>query len=146
MTQRLGGAVRAVVRGMHAIEPMAELAMTELLPSDAPVPFATRLVVRVEGRALIVKVDDIDWIEADGNYAILHVGKEVYRMRTSLRALIQHLDRIRFVRIHKSTIANIDRIREVQAWFGGDHIAIMHDGQQLRVSRTHSHELLRPIR
>ena len=55
------------------------------------------------------------------------------------------LDPGRFVRIHRSTIVNVDRVREVQPWVGGDYIAILTDGRQLRVSRTHRDELLWPF-
>jgi two-component system LytT family response regulator len=106
---------------------------------------ATRFTVRSEDRALIFHARDVDWFEADGNYVWLHVRKEKHRLRTTLRALIEQLDGKQFVRIHKSTVVNVDRIREVQPWFGGDYVAILIDGRQLRVSRTFAQYLLRPV-
>jgi two-component system LytT family response regulator len=56
------------------------------------------------------------------------------------------MDPARFVQVHRSAIVNLERVREVQAWFGGDYIAILHGGEQVRVSRTHAPMLLRPAR
>ena len=107
--------------------------------------FARRFVVRRGDRVAIVRTEDVDWLEADGNYVRLHVRAETHRLRASLRALVARLDPARFVRIHKSTVVNVDRVREVQPWFGGDYVAILHDGRQLRVSRTFAPAMLRPI-
>ncbi len=106
---------------------------------------ATRFTVRTEDKALIFQAKDVDWFEADGNYVWLHVRKEKHRLRISIRSLLEQLDTRQFVRIHKSTIVNIDRIKEVQPWFGGDYVAILTDGRQLRVSRTFAQEFLKPV-
>ena len=87
---------------------------------------------------------DVDWIEADGNYMVLHVGETQHRLRASLAGLTEGLDPKQFVRIHRSVIVNIERIREVQPWFGGDYIAILHSGAKLRVSRLRAAQLLKP--
>ena len=107
--------------------------------------WATRFTVRTEEKALIFHARDVDWFEADGNYVWLHVRKEKHRLRTSLRSLIEQLDNRQFVRIHKSTVVNLDRVREVQPWFGGDYVAILTDGRQLKVSRTFAQDFLRPV-
>jgi two-component system LytT family response regulator len=106
---------------------------------------ATRFTVRSDERALIFQAKDVDWFEADVNYVWLHVRKEKHRLRISLRSLLEQLDTKQFVRIHKSTIVNLDRIKEVQPWFGGDYVAILTDGRQLRVSRTFAQEFLKPV-
>ena len=103
-----------------------------------------RFAVRADGRVRFVAVADVDWIEADGNYMVLHVGETRHRLRASLGSLTDGLDPKRFVRIHRSVIVNIERIREVQPWFGGDYIAILHTGAKLRVSRLRAPQLLRP--
>lgn len=105
-----------------------------------------RIIVRHDGCAMIVRTKDIDWIESSRNYLVLHVRKLTYRLRYPLHALVDLLDRRRFVRIHKSTVVNIDRIKQVQPWYGGDFIALLHDGEQLRVSRTYAEDLLQPFR
>ena len=103
-----------------------------------------RFVVRDGHRHHVVPAAEVDWIGAAGNYAVLHVGKKQYRVRLSLAVLAKELDPRRFRQIHRSTIVNLDRVREIQAWFGGDYLVILHDGQQLRVSRTRAQDLLRP--
>ena len=106
---------------------------------------ATRFVVRRNDKLTFLKPVEIDWFEASSNYVNLHVKNNQYRMRVSLRSLLERLDPAVFVRIHKSTIVNVDRIKEVQPWFGGDYVVILQDGRQLRVSRTFAASLLRPI-
>ena len=103
-----------------------------------------RFAVRSDGRVRFVPAADVDWIEADGNYMVLHVGDAQHRLRASLAGLTEGLDPKRFVRIHRSVIVNVERIREVQPWFGGDYIAILKTGAKLRVSRLRAPQLLRP--
>ncbi|HEX5072437.1 MAG TPA: LytTR family DNA-binding domain-containing protein [Gemmatimonadaceae bacterium] len=103
-----------------------------------------RFAVRSDGRVRFVAAADVDWIEADGNYMVLHVGETSHRLRASLAGLTEGLDPRRFVRIHRSVIVNVERIREVQPWFGGDYIAILRTGAKLRVSRLRAPQLLRP--
>lgn len=107
--------------------------------------WATRFTVRSEDKALIFHARDVDWFEADGNYVWLHVRKEKHRLRISMRSLLEQLDSRQFVRIHKSTVVNLDRVREVQPWFGGDYVAILTDGRQLKVSRTFAQDFLKPV-
>jgi two-component system LytT family response regulator len=97
--------------------------------------YAQRLTVSTRGRILFVPVADIDWIEAEDNYARLHVSRRVYDVRETLQALMGKLDPRDFVRIHRSTIVNLHRIREVQPWFQGSHIVLLHSGEELRMSR-----------
>ena len=114
---------------------------------DAPRAKAiSRITVKRDGGAYFVGVRDIDYIEASGNYVKLHVRGAVHPLRATVRSLVTQLDPQRFTRIHKSTIVNVERVKEVQPWFGGDYVAILHDGTQLRVSRTCVQDLLRPFR
>ena len=95
-----------------------------------------RLVVKSGGRyASFVRIEDIDWIEAAANYVRLHVGKEVHLLRESMNGLDSKLDPRRFVRIHRSTIVNIERIRELQPAFHGDYAIVLRDGTELTMSR-----------
>jgi two-component system LytT family response regulator len=87
------------------------------------------------GRILFVSVAEIDWIEAEGNYARLHVERRIYDVRETLQALMEKLDPREFIRIHRSTIVNIRRIREVQPWFQGSHMVLLQSGEELRMSR-----------
>jgi len=94
-----------------------------------------RLMVKSGGRIFFVRIDDVAWIEAAGNYVRLHVGKDVHLLRETLTALEKKLDPARFVRIHRSTIVNLERVRELQPVFHGDYVVILHDGVELVVSR-----------
>jgi two-component system LytT family response regulator len=106
-----------------------------LLGSRYQSDYAQRLTVSTGGRILFVSVCDIDWIEAEGNYARLHVSCQAYDVRETLQALMEKLDPREFVRIHRSTIVNVQRIREVQPWFQGSHIVLLQTGEELRMSR-----------
>jgi two-component system LytT family response regulator len=105
----------------------------------------TRFSVRSDGRVKFIPAAAVDWIEADRNYIVLCVGDAKHKVRGSLRDVITRLDRRTFARIHKSAIVNIDRIRELQPWFGGDYIAILRNGAKLKVSRRHVAALIRPM-
>lgn len=144
---RLRGALeQARLRLASAVAGEAEERLTGILKElGRDTARATRFTVRSEERAFIFQARDVDWFEADGNYVWLHVRKEKHRLRTTLRSLIEQLDSSQFVRIHKSTVVNVDRIKEVQPWFGGDYVAILVDGRQLKVSRTFAQDILRPV-
>lgn len=97
--------------------------------------YVQRLTVSVHGRISFVPVADIDWIGAEGNYVRLHVARRSYDVRETMQALAEKLDPHNFVRIHRSTIVNVHRIREIQPWFQGGHIVILQSGEELRMSR-----------
>jgi len=94
-----------------------------------------RIIVKEEGRIFFVKAVEIDWIEAKGNYAMLHSGKKSYLIREAMSSLENQMDQRSFVRIHRSTIVNVDRIRELQSLFHGDYRVILQDGTTLLMSR-----------
>jgi two-component system LytT family response regulator len=100
-----------------------------------------RLVIKTAGRVYFVRIDDIDWIEAAGNYVRLHVGKDDHLLRESMSGLETRLDAGRFVRVHRSTIVNIERIRELQPAFHGDYAIILHDGTELKLGRSYREKL-----
>ena len=97
----------------------------------------TRFVVRAAGRLLIVEAGQVDWIEAADNYAVLHVGAATHPVRETMADLAGELDPERFVRIHRSTIVQIDRVRELLPAFHGDFVAVLRDGTRLDMSRSH---------
>lgn len=102
-----------------------------------------RLVVRTQERAFFLKTETIDWIEAAGKQVQLHVGKTTHSLRASMANLEQELDPARFVRISRSAIVNIDRIQEIQPWFQGDHVVILHDRTRLTSTRGYRDNLQR---
>jgi len=103
--------------------------------------YAERLMVKTAGRVVFLRVDEIDWIEAAGSYVRLHVGRDGHLLHEGIAALMTRLDPARFARIHRSTIVNLDRVRELQPWFHGDAVAILRDGTRLQVSRTYRESL-----
>lgn len=97
--------------------------------------YASRILVKHDGRMFFVKTTEIDWIEADRNYVKLHVGKAAHTIRDRISHLEETLDPRLFARIHRSTIVNLNRVREMQQWFSGDYVVILEDGTRLRLSR-----------
>ncbi len=119
----------------------------------APAPKAEappeRFAVRKRGGSeIMVEVADIDWIEASGNYAILHVGGETFEIRSSLARLEAELDPKRFVRVHKSHVVNISRVAEVVPWVSGDWRIRLQDGAEVNLSRRYRQrfEALAPVK
>lgn len=98
--------------------------------------------VRLGHRTLFIHVDDVEWIGADGDYAVLHVGPRTYMVRESLHQLAARLDPARFVRVHRSTIVRADRVAEFQPLTNRDAMLRLHDGTPVRVSRTYIDALL----
>ena len=100
-----------------------------------------RLLVKEEGRMYFVPVAEIDWIEAFGNYARLHTGPRTHLIRETMATLERSLDTRRFARIHRSTIVNLDRIRQMDLWGSGDYMVRLSDGTQLKLSRWYRDRL-----
>jgi two-component system, LytTR family, response regulator len=99
------------------------------------------LAIRSGQRIVPVRTEEIDWVEAEGNYVRLHVGKTSHLLRETLASLEESLDPRRFRRIHRSTIVNLDRIRELQPWFRKDFKVILLDGSELTLSRSFADRL-----
>lgn len=110
---------------------------------DSRVPEAPldRLVVRKRNREFILQSDDIDRIEADGNYVVIHAAGESYRLRESLDGLSRRLGEQRFARVHRTHVVNIDRIREIQPWDHGDYRILLRDGSFVNFSRRYRSRL-----
>jgi two-component system LytT family response regulator len=100
-----------------------------------------RVAVRTNGRVVFVKVDEIDWIEASDNYVCLHCGKDTHVLRETMSQAESRLDPARFLRVHRSAIVNLDRIRELQPWFRGDYRVILRDGTELTLTKSHREKL-----
>ena len=96
-----------------------------------------RLAVRTDGRTVLLRNDEIDRVEADGNYARVVVRGRVVLVRETLGDLEQQLDPARFIRVHRSTILNIERVREIQPMFRGEHVVITTDGGRFPLSRKY---------
>jgi two-component system, LytTR family, response regulator len=99
--------------------------------------YLAHIVVRAAHKRTIVDVADIDWIGANGDYLALHAGKDVYCYRGTLSALQQRLDPAVFVRIHRSTLVRLSRVKQLEPYFHGDYFLTLRDGMRLRLSRTY---------
>jgi hypothetical protein len=110
---------------------------TPQAPGEPQAPVERFAVRQRGGSEIVVEVADIDWIEASGNYAILHVGAETFEIRSSLAKLESELDARRFVRVHKSHVVNIARVTEVIPWVGGDWRIRLRDGAEVNLSRRY---------
>jgi two-component system LytT family response regulator len=111
-------------------------------PLAAPAtPAAERIEVRDGERVRWVATDDVAWAEAKGPHVLLHTKQGVFEIRDTLARIEASLDARRFVRIHRSYIVNLSQIKELQPWFGGDAVLVLHGGQQLKVSRTYRAQL-----
>jgi two-component system LytT family response regulator len=100
-----------------------------------------RLVVKSGGRVFFLRTDDIDWIEAAGNYVRLHLTEESHLFRETMNNMEARLDGKRFVRIHRSRIVNTDRIKELQPWFNGEYVVVLNNGSRLTLSRGYREKL-----
>jgi two-component system LytT family response regulator len=107
--------------------------------------YLTRITVNREGEIFFIQSGEIDWIEAKGKYVILHCGKNLYLLKLGIRKLEEQLDPKQFVRIHRSSIVNVNRIDRILAWFYGDYRLLLKDGTELNLSRFYKENLYKMI-
>jgi two-component system, LytTR family, response regulator len=100
-----------------------------------------RLAIKTEGRVLFFKTEDIDWIEAADNYVSVHIGNEEHLHRETMAALESKLSPTRFLRISRSSIVNLERVKEMQPMFHGDYVLILKNGTRLNLSRNYRDKL-----
>lgn len=99
--------------------------------------YLERLTIRGDARIVFLSVSQVEWIEAEGRYCVVHVGNEAHPLRESLLTLEGQLDPDKFFRINRSTLVNSDQIRELQQMFHGDYQVILHSGKSLTLSRRY---------
>jgi len=100
-------------------------------------PDYKRVVVKCGSKILVLHSTSIAWIEAQGDYVMVHVQKSGHLVRETMNSIEKRLDPSRFVRIHRSAIVNLDFIRELRPLWGGDYCVLLHDGAQLTLSRSY---------
>jgi two-component system, LytTR family, response regulator len=103
--------------------------------------YLERLVIKSSGRIYFLETNEIDWIQAEGNYVSVHTGKKSHLLRETITSLENQLDPKKFLRIHRSAIVRIDRIKELQPWFHGEYHVVLNDGTQLTLSRNYRDRL-----
>lgn len=100
-----------------------------------------RVLLRSGGEIHFVKTEEIDWIEAEGDYMKFHAGGRVHLLRETMAKLEERLDPKLFIRIHRSTIVNLDRVKKLSPSFAGEYAVILRDGTKLRLSRGYHDRL-----
>lgn len=118
---------------------------TEEPEEDGPSDFARRIPVQEDDVTHLVPVERIDYIEARGPYAEIHAGERTFSVRERMHVLESRLDPEKFARIHRSTIARLERIVALEPYFRGDVVARLRDGTRLKVSRGRRDELERRL-
>jgi two-component system LytT family response regulator len=108
----------------------------ELLAQRKTETRGTRFVVRNGERTIFISPEEIDWVEAAGNYAILHLAKRTHILRETMSALESQLSGEMFCRVSRSAILNLRRVNELQSVSPGEHVAILADGQRIAISRS----------
>jgi two-component system, LytTR family, response regulator len=103
--------------------------------------YLSRLLIKSAGRVFFLKTDEIDYVQAEDYYVRLHVGRKGHLLRETMAELESKLDPAKFLRIHRSTIVNIEKIRELQQHFNGEYIVLLHDGSEHKLSRSRREEL-----
>jgi len=103
-----------------------------------------RILLKSSGEIFLLKADEIDWIEAEGDYMKFHASGKTHLLRETMARLESRLDPRRFIRIHRSTIVNIDRVRKLTPAFAGEYAVVLGDGTKLRLSRGY-HERMQAV-
>jgi two-component system, LytTR family, response regulator len=132
---------RALNRATAQVHYARQLRTGHVLPKPVYPPeerrnYLSRIEVKLKGRTFLLPVEEIDWIGGAGNYAEIHAGKKSYLIREKLSSLSGKLDPTKFVRIHRSTIANINCVAKMAHLFNGDYALFLRDGTRLVLSRT----------
>jgi len=100
-----------------------------------------RIAIPETGRTIFLKPEEIDWVEAEGNYVRLHIARKSYLLRETMNGMAVRLGPEQFLRVSRSNLLNIDRVKEWQPLFHGDSILILQDGTRLTVSRVYRENL-----
>ena len=119
------------------------------VPTTGPArlaPDTRRIAVKHEGQLLLMERDEIAWVEASGNYVVLHARGGRYPMRETMKHMETLLDPGQFVRIHRGAIVNVAQIRALEPWMHGECVVVLHDGTRLMASRVYVGRLRRLIR
>lgn len=112
------------------------LAVRQSVPAATAVTnFLTRLTIKTDDKMVVIKTADIDSIESAGNYVAVNIGNQSHILRETLNALETQLDPEKFLRVSRSAIVNLDRVKELQPMFKGEHIIVLQNGKRLAMTR-----------
>jgi two-component system, LytTR family, response regulator len=143
-SERLEKALERAKREIRRELPAGEIEekLRRLLAEIKPAKYLKRIPVKQKDGTTLVLTDDIDWIAAAGHYLELHLGNKTYLIREKISEFETKLDPENFVRIHRSIIINIDRIKSLHPLFNGDQLVVLQDGTELNLSRTYNEKLM----
>lgn len=144
--ERLNKAVARAKRALRRETPAGETEerLRRLLMEVRDEPkYLKRIPVKSARDTTLILAESIDWVGAAGHYLELHVGGETHLIRERLSRFEGRLDPEQFVRIHRSVIVNLDRIKSLRPLFNGDHLIILKNGRELNLSRTYHDKLMR---
>jgi two-component system LytT family response regulator len=134
--RRVRGAMVASVTGGYARQTRRAVdALGQGLDPDHAPRQLDRLAIPVGDRLTVVRVNEIDWVEASGNYVSVHVGRNAWLLRETISAIDQRLAPHGFSRIHRSTLVNVNRVTELQSLANGEFSVTLKDGTRLKLSR-----------
>lgn len=122
---------------------VGEQILSLLSESNSSNEFVERFIVKADGRVFFLKAEEVVWIEAEGNYVMLHTAQKKHLFREAISNLEQKLNPHKFRRIGRSAIVNLDFVRELQPWFRGDHKVILQNGTELKLSQRYRQNLSR---
>lgn len=127
----------ATKQASSAARGLLDLLATRQASSTAPgaVQYLTRLTIKTDDKVVVIKAADIDSIESAGNYVAVNAGKDSHILRETLNALDKQLDPEKFLRVSRSAIVNLDRVKELQPMFKGEHIILLQTGRRLTMAR-----------
>jgi len=133
--QRANGRDRELLGRLSALLDAHRGIVPDVASTSEPAEgFIERLAVRTDGKVLVLPVAELDWCEAEGNYVVLHAGHRSPMLRETLNNVERMLDPRRFVRVHRSTVVNVDRIRELEPDVDKGWVVVLRDGTRLRLS------------
>lgn len=140
---RLNDTVRRVKAHLSQgrLDPSASDVRQMLDSYPRPSRYRDRIAIRTGEKLILIRAEQIDWIEAADNYASVHCGHETHIVRETMNALERSLNPATFLRIHRSAIVNLDRIKSLSPWFRGDYRVHLSTGAELTLSRTYRHNL-----
>jgi two-component system, LytTR family, response regulator len=112
------------------------IALLEELRAQSRSDYADRLAVDGRTHVKLIPTSEIDWLEAKGKHVLVHTRAATYSLREGLSAVMQRLDPRQFVRVHRSAVVRVDRVREIHRWTRGDYRLVLHDGTKLVTGPT----------
>jgi two-component system, LytTR family, response regulator len=147
--ERLGQALRRVREALSAARDEAfsarfagaMVSVNQAVALGALRPGSDRLAIPSGDRVVVVRIAEVDWVEASGNYVSLHIGKKAWLLRETIAAMDQRLGAHGFARIHRSTLVNTERVAELRALANGEFAVLLRDGTELKLSRSYRHAL-----